>query len=178
MLSHCAISDGETHEGPEAGRWDLGEIVEYLPRDLALVTFSFLGCADLLEIASITCHCWNELSRDRCLWKHLDFTVPAVPTVPSVLADPTTPAMPAASSISNGAGERGGAGSATSAALSNAGGVVPRVAIARANFMNHGLKARGTEGSCFHVRQRSTGLRFAMKRARVYPNGEVGGGRH
>lgn len=40
------------------------------------------------------------------------------------------------------------------------------------NFKNLGLKNKGTEGKCFQVYERSSGKVFAMKRARVYPDGE------
>ena len=40
------------------------------------------------------------------------------------------------------------------------------------NLKNLGLKNKGTEGKCFQVYERSSGRIFAMKRARVYPDGE------
>ena len=97
--------------------------VASLPRDLVLVSFSFVHPLILLEAASLTCRRWNKLSRDLSLWRHLGFV--------------------------------------------DAPGHVERV-----NFANLGLKAKGTEGSCFCLRQRSSGKLFAMKRARVYPKGE------
>lgn len=40
------------------------------------------------------------------------------------------------------------------------------------NFQNMGVKNKGTEGTCFKCRQRSTAKFLAMKRARVFPKGE------
>ncbi|KAG1693817.1 hypothetical protein DVH05_022919 [Phytophthora capsici] len=40
------------------------------------------------------------------------------------------------------------------------------------NFKNLGFKNKGTEGECFKCLERSTGKILAMKRARVYPDGE------
>ena len=40
------------------------------------------------------------------------------------------------------------------------------------NLKNLGLENKGTEGKCFKVYERSSGRIFAMKRARVYPDGE------
>jgi len=40
------------------------------------------------------------------------------------------------------------------------------------NFKNLGLKNKGTEGKCFKCYERSSGKMLAMKKARVYPDGE------
>ena len=40
------------------------------------------------------------------------------------------------------------------------------------NFQNMGMKNKGTEGTCYRARQRSTGKILALKKARVFPKGE------
>jgi hypothetical protein len=40
------------------------------------------------------------------------------------------------------------------------------------SLANLGLKAEGTEGTCFRVRRRCEAREYAMRRARVYPEGE------